>query len=511
MARALVVGAGHNGLVAAAMLAGAGLDVTVLEARPRVGGACVTEHPFRSAPGLGASTGAYLLGLMPPEIPAALDLDLPLLRRDPHYFLPMAEGPGVMLGSDAAANAAEVEAAFGEADRRATEALDAELAHLRDDLAGAWLAPPLSIEETAERYVRAALRDVFVSLCRDPVEGYLDRFGFRSPLLRAMYAVTDAYSGLDGGPGTPGTGHNFLVHNMCRLPGAGGTWMIVRGGMGTVTGAIAEVAARRGAAIRTGVAVASVTTSDGTATGVVLEDGEEIDADVVLLACDPTTVLRLAGEAAGEAFASRVRGLVSGGTTLKVNLALEGLPRFTCRPDDTRTAGPTVHLLPQGDGAWDAVADAWRTAREGRLADEPTIEMYLHTTVDASLRDAEGRHSGALFVQWVPTAPDGGWDAVVDGYVARLLEVCDGFAPGMSALVREYDALTPAEIERRFGIVGGHIHHVSNRHAFADRLPYETPVDGLFLCGAGCHPAGSVIGAAGYNAAESVLARLAEV
>ena len=504
--RAIVVGAGHNGLVAAAVLAGTGFDVIVLEERDRVGGACVTERPFAAAPELGTSTGAYLLGLMPPEIMADLELDLPLVRRDPHYFLPTTGTASLLLGSDADTNARELLAAFGEDDLRASRSLDAELAVLRDDLAPAWLAPPLDLEETAERYVRADLRRVFVDLCRDPVEHYLDRFGFRSGLLRAMYAVTDAFSGLDGGPGTPGTGHNFLVHNMCRLPGAGGTWMIVRGGMGTVTARIAAVATARGADIRTGSCVTRVHVTGGQVRGVTLASGEEIDGDLVLLACDPLSALdRVDDGALPDAFSHRLRDMVTDGTTLKVNLCLERLPEFTCRPGDPRLFGPTIHLLPQEGDVWDEIARAHRDAAAGRLADLPTIEWYTHTTLDPSLRDAQGRHSGALFVQWVPAHPEGGWDARIDGYVEHLLGICDRFAPGTSALVSDVDALPPPEIERRFGIRGGHIHHVSNRLAFAERLPYATPVDGLFFCGAGCHPAGSVIGAAGYNAAQHVV------
>lgn len=504
--RAVVIGAGHNGLVAAAVLAGAGGDVTVLDARDRVGGASVTERPFASAPELGASTGAYLLGLMPPEIMDELGLDLPLIRRDPHYFLPTTGATSILLGADASANARELVAAFGEHDLRACEALDAEIGALRDDLAPAWLAPPLTLEETAERYVRPDLRRVFIDLCRDPVENYLDRFGFRSGLLRAMFAVTDGFSGLDGGPGTPGTGHNFLVHNMCRLPGAGGTWMIVKGGMGTVTARLADIAIRRGASIRTAAPAAKVRVAEGRAMGVTLASGEELDADLVLMGCDPLTGLDLVGENAfPRDFTDRVHAMTTPGTTLKVNLCFDDLPSFTCRPGDPRVLGPTVHLLPQEGDVWQEIARANRDAVDGRLADFPTIEWYMHTTLDPSLRDPQGRHSGALFVQWAPADVEGGWAARIDGYVEHLLGICDRFAPGTSALVSDVDPLPPPEIERRFGIRGGHIHHVSNRLSFTDRLPYETPVDGLYFCGAGCHPAGSVIGAAGYNAARHVL------
>src|SRR6185503_19113955 len=161
-----IVGAGHNGLVAATLLARAGLQVLVLEDKPVIGGAVRTERPFARAPGLGASTGAYLLGVMPPELIAKLGIDLPLRRRDPHYFLPTLDRGHVLFGSDAASTEAQFRAFFSEADWHAHVALEDELAQLRADVGPTWLEEPLSIEDTAEKYVRPALRRAFVDLCR---------------------------------------------------------------------------------------------------------------------------------------------------------------------------------------------------------------------------------------------------------------------------------------------------------------------------------------------------------
>src|SRR3954463_1738321 len=283
----VVVGAGHNGLVAALLLARRGLDVLVLEEKEVVGGAAKTERPFARAPGLSTSTGAYLLGLMPPELIQKLGVDIPVLRRDPHYFLPTTGKRYLLFGSDQAAMTEQFLGFFSEQDYRANQALQAEIGQLRDDVARTWLTEPLTIEETAAKYVRPALRQPFVDLCRQPVGQYLDRFGFKSDLLKAMYAVTDGFSGLTGDWDTPGTGMNFLVHNMCRLRGSDGTWMIVRGGMGTVTRLICEQARRAGASVETGRNVREIEVERGTARGVVLEDGEVARARVVLTACDP--------------------------------------------------------------------------------------------------------------------------------------------------------------------------------------------------------------------------------
>lgn len=509
MADILIVGAGHNGLVAAAMLARRGLRVTVLEERDVVGGACRTEYPFRTAPGLGISTGAYLLGLVPPELLRELEVSLPLKRRDPHYFLPTTGRGYLLFGSNEAEMQRQFLDFFSEADWRANQAMNAELAAMREDLAPAWLKAPLSVEETAERFIRPALREPFIRLVRGTAREYLERFGYQSDLIKAMYAVTDAFSGLDGGFDTPGTGHNLLVHNMCRLPGSGGTWMIVEGGMGTITRTIADVARRHGATLRTGAKVASILVERGVARGVVLESGEELRAQVVVSNADPFRTLKLVESSALPTdYRHKVEAMAAPGTTLKVNLCLKALPTFTCLPEDRGQFGPTIHLLPQEDVLAN-VERAYQQAKAGELPEFPSIEWYVHSTVDPSLKDGEGRHNSALFVQWVPHTPKGSsWDKEEQRYVQHLLSLCDRFAPDTSSLVQETFTLTPPKIEAYFGITHGHIHHVDNKLAFNQRLPYETPVQGLFFCSAGCHPAGSVIGAAGHNAAQAVLQAL---
>jgi phytoene dehydrogenase-like protein len=506
----ILLGAGHNGLAAAVLLARHGLQVLVLEEKPQVGGAAKTEYPFARAPKLGISTGAYLLGLMPPEVLTALQVDLPLKRRDPHYFLPTTGNRYLLFGSDQAAMEQQFLSFFSAADWRANQALNTEIGQLRDDVAPTWLEEPLSIEDTAARYVRPALRQAFIDLCRGSVGDYLDRFQFKSDLLKAMYAVTDGLSGLYGTWDTPGSGMNFLVHNMCRLPGSDGTWMIVEGGMGVVSQRFAAAARAAGATIETGQRVERILHTGGVAEGVLLASGAEVRAKVVVVNADPFRMCDLIGrESLPDDYNRRIDGYRRDGTTFKVNLALKGLPRFTCLPEDRGQYGPTIHLLPDEAEVIPAMRRAFAEVTAGRLPDFPTIEWYIHTTVDPSLRDGQGHHNSALFVQWVPYQLAGTtWEAEESRYVQHLLSLCDRFAPGTSDLVVDTFPLHPQKIEQHFGITRGHIQHVDNSFGFADRLPYATPIAGVYSCSAGTHPAGSVIGAAGHNAARRVITDL---
>ena len=503
----IVVGAGHNGLVAAIMLARRGLKTIVLEEKEIVGGAARTERPFKAAPGLGTSTGAYLLGLMPPELMKTLNLDLPLLRRDPHYFLPTTGSRYLLFGSNHEEMHRQFATFFSEEDWRANESMQAELSLLREDVALTWLSEPLSIEDTAARYIRPNLQKIFVDLCRKPVRDYLERFGFRSDLVKAMYAVTDGFSGLLGTWDTPGTGMNFLIHNMCRLPGSDGTWMIVRGGMGTVTQKLAELARASGAEIRVGKGVSEIIVEQNVARGVLLGDGTEIRAKAIVVNADPFRMRELAGAHKYPSdYNARLNGYLKDGSTMKINLCLSALPKFTCLPENKGQHGGTIHLLPDESEVLARVQSAFNDVRAGRLPEFPTIEWYIHTTIDPSLQDAQGHHNSALFIQWVPYEIKGSsWDVEESRYVQKMLAICDRFAPGTSSLVKDVFALTPPKIEQYFGITRGHIHHIDNSFGFADRLPYRTPVQGLFSCSAGCHPAGSVIGAAGHNAAMVVM------
>jgi len=505
---AVIVGAGHNGLVSAIVLAAAGRKVLVLEEKSRVGGACKTEYPFKKAPKVGTSSGAYLLGLMPPEILGEIGVTIPWKRRDPHYFLPTTGKRYALFGSDQEAQKRQLVEFFSQADYDAHVALNREIGLLRDDIARTWLEEPVSIDETAEKYVRAELRQKFVNLCRGSINEYLDRFGFKSDLIRAMYAVTDAFSGTAGGFDTPGTGMNFLVHNMCRLPGADGTWMIVEGGMGAISERLADKARSLGADIRCDAAVAHIERTGDAVSGVALANGETIRAKAVVVNADPYRARDLVGkEALAPGLSDRLDAMQRDGSTFKVNLALSALPEFTCLPDDRGQHGATVHLMPDEDVVIELLRTAHKDAMEGRLPDFPSIEWYFHTTTDPSLKDDQGRHNSALFVEWVPKklADGASWEDREAMYANQLLSICDRFAPGTSDLVVDMFPLSPAGIEKHFGITNGHIHHIDNGFGFADRVPHRLGPEGLYSASAGTHPAGAVIGAAGYIAAKALL------
>lgn len=506
----VVVGAGHNALVCAVMLARSGLDVVVLEQKSMVGGAAKVEHPFQKAPKLGASTGAYLLGVMPPELMKKVGLEVELCRRDPHYFLPTPSNEYLLFGSNESEMKRQFIDFFSESDWKANQTMNAELAKIREDVAPAWMEPPRSIEETADRFLRKDLRQIFIDLVTKPVSHYLARFPFESDLIRAMYATTDGFSGLHGGWDTPGTGHNFLVHNMCRLPGSGGTFMLVKGGMGRVTQELARLARSHGAKIVTDAEVASIDVQAGAVKSVTTKKGDVVHASTIVSGADPFRTNALVGSALPSDYARRIESMKRDGTTMKINLCLDGLPTFSCLKEDRGQYGPTIHILPDQKDPIGSLRRAYDAVCRGELADEPTIEWYFHTPIDPSLRDPEGHHNGALFVQWVPYTLAGGksWSDVEGAYVKKLLALCDRFAPDTSARVVETQVLTPPKIESYFGITRGHIHHIDNGYAFDHRAPYAMPIAGLYQCSAGTHPAGSVIGCGGHNAAGVVLKAL---
>lgn len=444
-----------------------------------------------------------------------MGVTIPTIRRDPHYFLPTTDQRYLLFGSDKEEQKKQFIEFFSQEDWEANERLNDEINRIREDIAPSWLEEPLSLDETAKKYIREDLQQVFIDLCTKPVMEYLSRFHFKSELLMSMYAVTDGFSGLNGSFDSPGTGLNFLSHNMCRLPDSDGTWKICVGGMGSVSRIISQKAQEEGARILTDAKVLNVIIEGGRATGVRLVDGRVIHAHTAI--ASNADIFRLRDMVGKENFPSdfnlKVDNLLTDGTTLKVNLCLKGLPKFTCLPEDKGQHQTTVHILPQ-DNIIENIKKSYEETQQGILPSFPTIEWYFHTTADPSLMDPENPelHNSALFVQWVPHTLSGGktWEEEEEKYVKHLLSICDRFAPGTSELVVDTFPLNPQTLERHFGITRGHIQHVDNSYGFDQRVPYALPIEHLYMCGASSHPGGAVIGCAGHNAAMKILKDIQE-
>jgi phytoene dehydrogenase-like protein len=298
---------------------------------------------------------------------------------------------------------------------------------------------------------------------------------------------------------------------MGGVGGHRGVWGFVRGGMGMIPESMAASARSRGAVIRTSAPVARITVRSGRAAGVVLENGEEIDAKLVASNCDPkVTFLRLVDQAAlDEDFLAAIRGFRCEGTSAKINLAVNGLPDFSCLPG---VNGPqhraTMHICPSVD----YVERAWDDAKYGQPSQAPLLEMTVPTLYDPTLAPP-GKHVMGIFLQYAPyTLKQGNWDELREPFAARVLDIIEEAAPGFRSRIEHIQTLTPLDLERRYAITGGNIFHgeMSLDQMFVMRpvagwARYRTPVKGLYLCGSGAHPGGGVMGSPGYNAAREIL------
>ena len=519
---ALIIGAGHNGLVTAAYLARAGLRVLALERRPVVGGSCVTEEVW---PGYRVSTAAYLCGLLQPRIINDLDLGYfgyEILPKDPAFFSPFPDGRRLFIWRDDHQTAKEI-AQFSQADARRYAEYEAFLARLAS-FVEPWLltTPPDVLRRTwrdlwqlgrlglhtvrlPPRTLAQALR-LLTQSARDFLDAWFD-----SPELKAALA-TDGVIGARGGPSTPGTAYVLFHHCMGVAAGKAGLWGFVRGGMGAISEALAAAARSHGAEVRTGVEVAEVLVREGRARGVVLAGGEEITARVVISNADPKrTFLRLVpARHLDPEFRREVEAIRMAGVAMKVNLALDGLPDFPAAPGTA--PGPqhrgTIHVGP----SMDYIDRAWDDARAGRPSREPFLEVTIPTTYDPALAPA-GKHIMSIFVQYAPfDLAEGAWDQLKEGYADRVIETLTAYAPNLPQIIRQRHVLSPLDLERDFGLTGGDIFHgemTPDRLFFLRPVPgwaqYRTPIAGLYLCGSGTHPGGGVMGAPGYNAAREIL------
>ena len=518
---AIIIGAGHNGLVTAAYLARAGRQVLVLERRDMVGGCAVTEELW---PGYRVSTGAYLVSLLQDRIVRELELERFGYRvdaKDPAFFSAFPDGRHFFMWQDRARTLAEI-AKFSRHDAEVYAAYEDQLeriARVIEDLL--LITPPpfpprgpldfLDYLKLAGRMRSLRSKDLvaLVKIFTQSAAEFLDEW-FESDEVKVTLA-TDGVIGANGGPRSPGTAYILLHHSMGGVGGHRGLWGFVRGGMGAVAEAIAASARAKGAAVRTHAAVDRVLVRNGRAFAVVLANGEEIEATIIASNLDPkATFLRLIEESALEPdFVSTVRRFRSEGTSAKINLALTGLPEFTAFP---ATPGPhhraTMHICP----SIEYVEHAWDDAKYGRPSERPLLELTIPTMYDASLAPP-GRHIMGIFLQYAPyTLREGAWDELRESFGDHAIALIEEYVPNIRSIIEHREVLTPLDLERRFGITGGNIFHgeMSLDQMFVMRpvagwARYRTPIQGLYLCGSGAHPGGGVMGAAGYNCAREIL------
>ncbi|HYM10777.1 MAG TPA: NAD(P)/FAD-dependent oxidoreductase [Bryobacterales bacterium] len=519
---AVIIGAGHNGLVTAAYLARAGRRVLALENRELVGGACVTEELW---PFFRVSTAAYLCSLLQRRVVEELELErfgYLVDPKDPAFFSPFPDGRFLFMWQERAKTLEEI-AKFSPRDAERYPAYEEHLERLARFLEPMLLtAPPNVPPRSATDFVEFARlagrlrglgrRDIaaLVKIFTQSVAEFLDEW-FESDVLKVTLA-TDGVIGANGGPRSPGTAYVLLHHCMGGVGGVRGLWGFVRGGMGAISEALAASARSRGAEIRCSSKVVRIVVRGGIATGVVLAGGEEISARVVVSGAHPrTTFLDLLEPGhLDEEFLKAIRLYRSEGTSLKINLALDGLPGFRALPGDE--AGPqhraTIHICP----GMEYLERAWDDAKYGRPSQGPLLEMTIPTTYDPSLAP-RGKHIMGIFLQYAPyTLQEGSWDKLRETYADHVLDIIAEYAPNIRSLVLHRQVLTPLDLERIYGLTGGNIFHgaMSLDQMFflrpvAGWARYRTPIRNLYLCGSGTHPGGGVMGAPGFNAAQAIL------
>ena len=474
MPDAVIVGAGHNGLVAAAYLARAGLSVEVFERREIVGGACVTEELW---PGVRASPGAYTLSLLRGRIIEELDLashGLEVFPHEPYLFAPLPDGRKVVTWSNRRRTREQIGADWSPADA------EGYLEFCRRWTAAADRARPLMLEPPdRERWLEAVGEGILDGPIADEVAL------MPSEEVRVPFALQGCIGTL-AGPYDRGTAFVGFYHDLGEaVPGRTGAWGFARGGMGAVTGALRSAAEAAGAVVHTETPVDRIVVNGSGATGIAFADGREVEARAVLSNADPVRTARLAGVDPPD-------GWSQPGPVVKVMLLLDGLPDFPAWPGEE----PWHGAIDIGF-TLDELQQAADDARAGRPAAKPWIEAACQTAADPTLAP-DGRHVASLFCQCFPVDVDA--DAAADVAIARFAEVC----PGLPDRIVDRLVLGPKQLEERFGITGGHIFHgemLQMRPGARDVLG----VNSLYVAGSGAHPGGAVTGAPGYLAARAVL------
>ncbi len=517
---ALIIGAGHNGLVCAFYLARAGLKVRILERRGVVGGAAVTEE-FH--PGFRNSVASYTVSLLQPKVIADMGLvarGYKVIERPVSNFLPQDDGGHLLLGGGLARTQKEFRK-FSDHDADALPAYYEALERVADVLRALALQAPPNVGDGPGALLAAikqalpvsrlpieAQRDVldlFTKSARDILDGW-----FESEAVKAAFGF-DAVVGNYASPDTPGSAYVLLHHVFGEVNGKKGAWGHCIGGMGAITQMMAQACREQGVQIDLESPVARVLVDGDRAAGARLESGEEIFAPRVIANVGPKLLYERLMDAADlpPDFRKRIRGFKAGSGTFRMNVALSELPRFTCLPEPGDHLKSGIILAP----TLDYMDRAYQDARAHGWSRAPIVEMLIPSLVDGSLAPP-GQHVASLFCQqFAPVLPDGrNWDDEEKDAADTILDTVERHAPGFRASVIAQTRLSPKGLEDKFGLIGGDIFH---GHMSLDQLwaarpvlghgHYRGPLKGLYMCGSGTHPGGGVTGAPGHNAAHVIL------
>jgi phytoene dehydrogenase-like protein len=519
----VIIGAGHNGLTCAAYLAMAGLRVKVVERRKVVGGAAVTEE-FH--PGFRNSVAAYTVSLLNPQIISDLKLGqhgLRIVERRAQNFLPSPDGSHLLTGEGRTYQSV---ARLSPHDAGRIDAFTRELGAIADVLRQFVLrAPPNIIEGFGVATIREVFNalgtaNILRSLSLEQQRSLLDLFTrsagemlddrFESDLVKALYGF-DAIVGNYASPYAAGSAYVMLHHAFGEVNGKKGVWGHAIGGMGAITQAMASAARGHGVDIAIDAGVREVIVERDCAVGVILDNGETVGAKYVASSVNPKLLYTrlLPADALPSAFLDRIRNWRNGSGTFRMNVALNALPSFTALPGagDHLSAGI---IIGPSLGYMDR---AWQDARTRGWSREPVIEVLIPSTLDDTLCPP-GQHVASLFCQHVaPQLPDGrSWDDHRDEVADLMIATVDKYAPGFAATVMGRQLLSPLDLERQFGLLGGDIFHgaLTLNQLFSARpmlghADYRGPLKGLYHCGSGAHPGGGVTGAPGHNAARVIL------
>jgi phytoene dehydrogenase-like protein len=514
----VVIGAGHNGLVAAAYLAKAGQHVTVLERSATAGGVLRASEiaPGFTAPGIMHTVG---------RLRASIVKDLRLARHgfdpivpDVRMFAPQPDGSAVTFWGDPARTVEELHVRSGhDADRfgpfdQKIRSIASFLAYVNvatppdpksPSIADAMLGLKLGkrFRDLGPKPGREAIRAVPMAVA-DLVQEVFEQEAVRGPLAARGVLFTSM------GAWATGTAYVLLNDSAGNDGGAAGTAVFARGGIGALVSALASAATAAGAEIRTGSAVVSIRSRDGRVLGVTVADGTELDARVVVSAADPKTTLRLCDPAElGPTLVWRGENIRQPGATAKVNLALSGLPSFHGATDAEPLKGRILVA-----SSIDDVERAMDAHKYGRVADEPMLEVTIPTLVDPSLAP-EGKHVMSIVFQAAPRRlREGDWATERERVADIAVKTLERFAPGLGELIEARDVITPEDMETEYGLAGGHVQHAEPGldQFFAWRpllghARYAFALDGLYLAGSGAHPGGGITGAPGANAAKQLL------